>query len=426
MALGTAFPSPAAAQGGSNDADLTGLTLVRPSTLQDVLDEDALDGLRKRSALSEPPLAVSLNEPFAAGTTAYTAAVGDHVREVLVTPALSDSNATVTVNGSSPATPVALSAGANVIDILVTAQDGETTKNYQVTVTRTEYRLRDRDLTGLTVTDGNDNPVPIMPLASHLSRYALHQVPQFYPYVTSYSLWVPSDVSSVKVTPTWEAGSDYWIEVRAATDFEHPTRHHRLTTTRVDASGQTSTAISLAENLGKRTEIWLGVIGPGGGAHLYFLNVHRGTQLEAFCYQRPSDPLCPGLQEQAPEAEDQEYAAQEQAQLDKVSKPQSIEDGAQTVAAETPPGPVQDLILTARGNRVVVSWNAPATGGTPSGYQVKLENSDGGEAKIRRPGAKKLRIVYRNLESGATYEISVLAKNEWGESAWTSSEITVE
>ena len=423
LALGVAIPSPAAAQGVSDDAGLAGLTLVRPSTLDSLLSEDAIDSLMRRRTV-QPPLAVSLNEPFSSETTAYTANVGDHVRSVLVTPALSDANATVTVNGGSPATPVSLSVGENVINISVTAQDGVTSKNYAVTVTQAQQRLRDGDLTGLTVTDGNDNQVPLVPSAGHAPHFALHQVPDFYPWISSYSLWVPSDVSSVKVTPAWDTGSDYWIEVRAATDFEHPTRHTRLATTRVDASGQTSTAIPLAENLRQTTEIWLGVH-VDGGVHLYFLDVMRGTRLEAFCYGRlDSHSLCPrdlGVPEQLPEGT--EFEAQKQAPDSRVPESQ---DGAESEDSETPPGPVQDLELTTKGSRITVAWSAPASGGAPTGYQVKLEDSNGGKAKVRRPGARKLKIVYRNVDSDMTYQVSVRARNKWGESAWVSSQITVD
>ena len=425
LALGVAIPSPAAAQGVSSDADLAGLTLVRPSTLHDLLSEDTIYTLL-RLRTEEPPLAVSLNEPFSSATTAYTADVRDHVRQVLVTPALSDSNATVTVNGSDPATPVSLSSGENVIDIVVTEQDGLTSKSYAVTVTRTDRPLLKGDLTGLTVTDENGSPVHLVPSARHVPHFALHQVPGFYSWISSYSLWVPSDVSSVTVTPTWDAGSDYWIEVRAATDFEHPTRHNRLTTTRVNASGETSTAITLAENLRQRTEIWLGVH-VDGGVHLYFLNVLRGTGLEGFCYGRQgTHSLCPAEPDVPEQKEDQQHGASTQGPSGAIANPQETQDGAESDDSETPPGPVQNLELTAKGKRVVVSWSAPAGGGAPSGYQVKLEDSSGGKAKVRRPGAKKLRIVYRDLEPGTTYQVSVRARNEWGESAWSTSQITLD
>ena len=425
LALGVAIPSPAAAQGVSSDADLAGLTLVRPSTLHSLLSEDTIYTLL-RLRTEEPPLAVSLNEPFSSETTAYTADVRDHVRQVLLTPALSDSNATVTVNGSDPATPVSLSSGENVIDIVVTAQDGLTSKSYAVTVTRTDRPLLKGDLTGLTVTDENGSPVHLVPSARHVPHFALHQVPGFYSWISSYSLWVPSDVSSVNVTPTWDPESDYRIEVRAATDFEHPTRHNRLADTWVDASGETSTAITLAENLRQRTEIWLGVH-VDGGVHLYFLNVLRGTGMEAFCHGRIGEhSLCPAEPAVPEQGEDPQHEAQEQAPSTAITKPQETQDGAESDDSETPPGPVQDLELTAKGKRVIVSWSAPASGGAPSGYQVKLEDSSGGKANVRRPGAKKLKIVYRNLDPGTTYQVSVRARNEWGESAWSTSQITLD
>ena len=53
-------------------------------------------------------------------------------------------------------------------------------------------------------------------------------------------------------------------------------------------------------------------------------------------------------------------------------------------------------------------------------YRVKLESSEGDKAKARLPGADKLRVAYRNLEPGTTYQISVRARNEWGKSIWPS------
>lgn len=413
LVLGLVASSPAAAQVQSDDADLAGLTVVRPSTLNSLLSSDAIDSLFY-SRTVQPPLAVPLNEPFAAATTEYTAAVGDHVRQVLVTPDLSDAGATATVNGSVSTTPVDLAPGDNVINVSVTAADGVTTKSYAVTVTRAQYRMLEGDLTGLTVADSNNVSLPLLPTASHVPHLALHQAPDFYPWITRYSVWVPSDVSSVTVTPTWNTDSDYSVEVRAATDFLHPTKHERLATTRVTTSGQTSTTIPLSENLRKDTEIWLGVHSDAG-PRLYFVNVVRGTRQDAHCYNLPrlspdaaSCPQEPGIsevtEEPNPDAQVLETAS---------------------VEFETPPGPVQGLTLTAKGSRVVVAWNAPTTGAAPEGYQVKLQDSDGGKAKLRRPGAKKLKIVYKKLEPGTTYDVSVRARNQWGKSSWTTSQITL-
>jgi hypothetical protein len=83
----------------------------------------------------------TLDPVFAPGTTAYSASVPGTTSEVLVNPVTSDPSATVTVNGSSPATPVPLALGANVIAVVVTGADGIATRAYTVTVTRTSPEI---------------------------------------------------------------------------------------------------------------------------------------------------------------------------------------------------------------------------------------------------------------------------------------------
>ncbi|MDA8829680.1 cadherin-like beta sandwich domain-containing protein [Planktomarina temperata] len=78
----------------------------------------------------------SLSPSFASGTLAYTASVVHSVSSLIVTPSVNDANATATVNGASAATPVNLAVGSNTVTVQVTAQDGTTTQNYTVTVTR--------------------------------------------------------------------------------------------------------------------------------------------------------------------------------------------------------------------------------------------------------------------------------------------------
>jgi len=84
----------------------------------------------------------ALSPVFASGTTTYTAGVINSVASVSVTPATSDANATITVNGTSvtPGTasgPIAIAEGTSVkINIAVTAQNGTTKQAYTVTVSR--------------------------------------------------------------------------------------------------------------------------------------------------------------------------------------------------------------------------------------------------------------------------------------------------
>ncbi|MEI7772345.1 MAG: Ig-like domain repeat protein, partial [Chloroflexales bacterium] len=75
----------------------------------------------------------SLSEAFAAGITGYTADVANSVSSLTVTPTAAEAHATVTVNGAavtsgSASGAISLSVGANPITVVVTAQDGTTTK----------------------------------------------------------------------------------------------------------------------------------------------------------------------------------------------------------------------------------------------------------------------------------------------------------
>ena len=95
-------------------------------------------GLSSRNATLSALLvsAGTLSPSFASATTSYGASVPFLTSSIILTPTPADANATVRVNGATPATPVSLSVGANAIPVVVTAQDGTTTKTYTVTVTR--------------------------------------------------------------------------------------------------------------------------------------------------------------------------------------------------------------------------------------------------------------------------------------------------
>jgi len=83
----------------------------------------------------------TLTPGFAVATTDYTASVVNGVTSLTVTPTTADVNAVVTVDGTTVASgtasgAIALAVGSNIINTVVTAQDGVTTKTYTVTVTR--------------------------------------------------------------------------------------------------------------------------------------------------------------------------------------------------------------------------------------------------------------------------------------------------
>ncbi len=93
------------------------------------------------SALSLSGL--SLNEAFAPDTTAYTADADASVAGTRVSAVARHSSATVDVSpgdaeGAEPGHQVSLEGGETVITVTVTAQDGATTKQYTITITRAQ------------------------------------------------------------------------------------------------------------------------------------------------------------------------------------------------------------------------------------------------------------------------------------------------
>ncbi len=128
----------------------------------------------------------TLTPAFTADTTSYTDSVTNSISSMTVTPTASESSATITVNGTavlsgSASGELALNVGENTISVLVTAQDGSTTKTYTVTVTRAASN--NADLSDLTVSQGTLTPT-------------------FAAATTSYTDSVASGISSVTVTPT--------------------------------------------------------------------------------------------------------------------------------------------------------------------------------------------------------------------------------
>ncbi|MEO6630625.1 MAG: cadherin-like beta sandwich domain-containing protein, partial [Mucilaginibacter sp.] len=131
----------------------------------------------------------TLSPVFAAATTSYTASV--NTATVSITPTAADAGATIKVNGTTVASGSASAAlplvvGPNVINTVVTAQDGVTTKTYKVTVTLASNNalltsLKLTPATTLTVVSGAD--------------------------YRDYATTVPNSESTVKLTPTAQDGA---------------------------------------------------------------------------------------------------------------------------------------------------------------------------------------------------------------------------
>ena len=128
----------------------------------------------------------TLSPAFASGTTGYTASVGNATTSVTFTPTALAGTSGITVNGVATASgatsaPIALYVGSNTISMLVTAQDGITTKAYSVTVTRATSA--NAALSALSLSGGTLSPA--------------FSATQF-----NYSASVPNATASITVTPT--------------------------------------------------------------------------------------------------------------------------------------------------------------------------------------------------------------------------------
>lgn len=127
----------------------------------------------------------TLSPTFNSATTEYSASVTNATTSITVRPTLSDTTASVRVNGivvpsGTNSGAINLAIGANSISVEVTAQDGLTIKTYNVTVTRPS---------------ANADLASLVPSSGALS-------PGFESATTSYTLSVPYDVTSIRFTPT--------------------------------------------------------------------------------------------------------------------------------------------------------------------------------------------------------------------------------
>jgi len=133
----------------------------------------------------------TLAPTFASGTIAYTASVTNATSSVIVTPTVTDVTATVqvrvnsgsysSVTSGSASSALALNAGSNTIDVLVSAEDGSTSKIYTITVTRAQSS--NADLSALALSSGTLSPT-------------------FAAATTSYTASVTNATTSITVTPT--------------------------------------------------------------------------------------------------------------------------------------------------------------------------------------------------------------------------------
>ena len=188
--------------GGGEDADITH-SAVAESTGHKVrtLMQPSKSGDATLSALTLSGIDFGT---FASGTTSYTAAIANSVTETTVTPTVNQSGASyvIKLNGVTDADgTVSLAAGSNVVTVEVTAEDGDITKTYTVTVTRSAQASTDATLSGLTLSGVNFGT--------------------FASDTTSYTADVANSVTETTVTPAANhSGATYVIKLDGVEDAD--------------------------------------------------------------------------------------------------------------------------------------------------------------------------------------------------------------
>ena len=178
--------SPGNAELASATADFT---VATPAQQQPPPEPPAsTDATLSSLALSDVTLA------FASSTTEYAASVANDVDETTVTPTTNDGGATYEIKLGGVTDDdgtVSLAVGSNVITIEVTAEDGNTAKTYEVTITRAEPDSEPEASTDAT-----------------LSGLELSGIDfgAFDPATTGYTASVANDVTQTTVTPTTNDG----------------------------------------------------------------------------------------------------------------------------------------------------------------------------------------------------------------------------
>ena len=145
---------------------------------------------------------VTLTPTFASGTTAYTASVGNDVTQTTVSATAAEGAAyEVRVDGVlDQDSIVPLAVGSNVITVVVTAQDGKSTRTYTVTVTR-----------------GGSAVASL----STLSLSGVTLEPAFAAGTTAYTASVGNDVTQTKVTATAAEGAAYEVKLDGVVDQDY-------------------------------------------------------------------------------------------------------------------------------------------------------------------------------------------------------------
>ena len=280
---------------------------------------------------------------FAAGTTSYAAGVGHAVESTTVTATAGDENAEVSIapadgDAETGGHQVSLAVGETEVAATVTAEDGETTRIYTVTVTRA--KSDDATLAALSLSD-----VDFGAFASD---------------TTSYSAQVENVVESTTVTAT-ASHADAELEFAPA-DADAETVGHQVSL----SVGDTAIVVEVTAADGKATET-------------YTVTVSRSKSDDAALRSLALSDVDIG----AFDAETLEYAGTTEAESTTVAAEPNHAEASVTVAGATRNDDGDwSVSLDEGGNEIAVEVTAE-DGGTTRTYAVSVRRAPAGTAVCR-------------------------------------------
>jgi hypothetical protein len=181
-----------------------------------------------------------LDQTFNYNTTGYTVTVPNATTSITVSATVADTGKAA--YQQSPANPVSLSAGSNIITITVTAENG-TTRTYSIIVTRTPLSAN-ANLGSLSVSTGTLSPA----FSANIPAYTV-LVPNVTSSITVTASPADSNASLSLVSPYTAtlSGNTTSIPITVTAEDGSTTRIYTVTVNKTTATNAVNVVISIAD-----------------------------------------------------------------------------------------------------------------------------------------------------------------------------------
>ena len=375
------------------------------------------DATLKSLSLSDVPLGdmmpsdITLSPEFSAETTSYTASVESSVESTTVTAVTAHPHATAVIKVNDVEDEdgtVDLVAGYNVITVVVTAQDGTTTRTYTVTV----LRAQPED----TCTSDSET------ITSLLSRLDVKAVDGASNQIAGYKA-SPSQGSLNPAGFNYPAGFGRWYTVEALAVEQGQSANSAPTSVAISVRG----AVTSVESSGNDRAHVL----PAGAdidlrldtdEYTRTYSLKSATRTVTKCFDVDGNELPRDCREGETATETYKWTS---------NLPPRLADGDKVIArlrysAPRPGMPGRPLVTAPEGKSgaLVVNWGACENDPKVRGYEVLLSPAPDGpgvNGAIRVTGGSTTRLPVLLLEPDTVYDVRVRARSGLASGPWSDT-----